>query len=64
MISTTYSAKMSWRHCRIFISLHVLVAQVLLEFFDVMKPFEKAVPVHIKNDWLGHFCMNNAVTLS
>ena len=51
MISTTYSAKMSWRHCRIFISLHVLVAQVLLEFFDVMKPFEKAVPVHIKNDW-------------
>ena len=28
----------------------VLVAQVLLEFFDFMKPFEKAVPAHIKLD--------------
>ena len=41
----------------------VLVAQVLLEFFDFMKPFEKAVPAHIKQ-WLAHFCMNNALTLS
>lgn len=41
----------------------VLVAQVLLEFFDFMKPFEKAVPAHIKH-WLAHFCMNNALTLS
>ena len=41
----------------------VLVAQVLLEFFDFMKPFEKAVPAHIKH-WLAHFFMNNALTLS
>ena len=44
---TDYLAKMSWRHCRLFISLYiVLVAQVLLEFFDFMNPFEKAVPAH------------------
>lgn len=41
----------------------VLVAQVLLKFFDFMKPFEKAVPAHIKH-WLAQFCMNNALTLS
>ena len=41
----------------------VLVAQVLLQFFDFMKPFEKVVPAHIKH-WLAHFCMNNALTLS
>ncbi|XP_029185142.2 uncharacterized protein LOC114953141 isoform X2 [Acropora millepora] len=31
----------------------VLVARVLLEFFDFMKPFVKAVPAHIKHRYSG-----------
>ena len=41
----------------------VLVARVLLEFFDFMKPFVKAVPAHIKHR-LVQFFMNNALTRS